>query len=272
MNAHVLASSTAERPAERTRRQEVVESSRAVWLLAGPLLLATLIAAPSPAHAQGNERSQEARHEAECRLAAQVLTRGQPANKRAWALSKIKTCGARGGRALADALEDHRSAERRSASQEEIVEAASEIVDRELFRTALDIATDRSASPVGRIQAIRVLYQQITPGGSPPFKAFVAPGAGLTRTPPSTEPAIDTPLAEDALERLVRALRRVERTAVSEDVRIAADRVAGAAEFDRTVKQFCGEDVTLECLEELRQKRRSAPIGADTSSGEGPGP
>jgi hypothetical protein len=47
----------------------------------------------SPLHAQ-DQRSWEARHGAECRLAHQVLTTGQPAVRRDWALSK--SCPARG--------------------------------------------------------------------------------------------------------------------------------------------------------------------------------
>lgn len=66
-------------------------------------LLSTIIflIVASPAHAQQEEASTRAQHDAECRLAAQVLTQARPANERERAMATLPRCPIEGADAAA---------------------------------------------------------------------------------------------------------------------------------------------------------------------------
>ena len=101
-------------------------------------------------------------HRNECRLAAQVLTTGQPANKTGWALDLIPLCGATGGSAVAELVRRHARATAPSEF-EPLVELATQLRDRAVYNAALAVATDTRATEPARIQSIRILAAQLNP-------------------------------------------------------------------------------------------------------------
>lgn len=102
-------------------------------------------------------------HRNHCRLAEQVLVAGEPANKRGWALSYIHMCGVEGGRVASTVLMRHRSDVAFHVGLDEVVSAVSSLVDRDLARTALELAADQAAGAAARVQALRVLFSQVAP-------------------------------------------------------------------------------------------------------------
>lgn len=196
-------------------------------------VLAALAVTDGSADAQepeGRDRGQEAKHKAQCRLAHQVLTRGQPAVKRDWALGKIGTCEELGGEAIASELERLRSTEARTQELESVVLATSRFVDREVAQTALDIASDPSAGVVARVQAIRILSYQLSPGTNAPYESFVEPGGGIFVR--ATEPVVvGEPLPANMSETIHNTLADIRDAASApEPVRTAAENVARQAQ------------------------------------------
>lgn len=139
-------------------------------------MLAFLSWSSDAAAQAGRDTAADRRHRADCRLAHQVLTKGQPAVKREWALGKIRVCEELGGEALAAELRRHRQAESPTEALEEAVRATRDFVDARLAEVALDITSDPSAGTAARVQAIRVLSYQITPGSSASFEELTDPG------------------------------------------------------------------------------------------------
>lgn len=130
-----------------------------------------------PVHAQhtgGSAQPDTVHLRNACRLAAQVLERGQPANRHEWALSRIAGCGAEGGRALAASLARVRSATSRTQEMELLVGAALGFLDRSVYTTAVDIARDPSAGEVARVQAFRILLSQVRPSSPPTYEELAA--------------------------------------------------------------------------------------------------
>lgn len=95
------------------------------------------------------------KHRNDCRLAEQVLTHGQPANNRAWALRVISNCGPLGGEAVATLLHDYKYATERTQEYEEIVLLATRLTDRSIYEAAMELSRDPEATNLARIQSIR---------------------------------------------------------------------------------------------------------------------
>jgi hypothetical protein len=112
-------------------------------------------------------------HRNDCRLAHQVLTNGQPAVKRSWALAIVAGCGPLGGEALAHLLREHRFDTEQNPELERIVTSATKLTDRAIYEAAIAVAQDRTAGVVGRVEALRTLYNQLTPGSFAPYESFV---------------------------------------------------------------------------------------------------
>ena len=81
---------------------------RSKWMIRMPsgvlILVGAMATVPPPAMGQ-NADSVQLRNE--CRLAHQILTKGQPANQRDWALEFIRRCGSLGGEAIAHLIRSH---------------------------------------------------------------------------------------------------------------------------------------------------------------------
>ena len=135
----------------------------------GAVLMLTI---SSNAEAQVNPDSVKWRND--CRLASQIVTHGQPANRREWAIRVLPDCGAEGGRAVAAALNLHRSGGGKAEELEELVMITSVLHDANVFRAALSIAVDPAAQERARVQAFRILYFQLTRGAVDPYESFLA--------------------------------------------------------------------------------------------------
>lgn len=206
-----------------------VPSTGSTGLLLAGVVLLLMPVQPAAAQGGGQERAREAKHQADCRLAHQVLTTGQPAVKRDWALAKIGTCRELGGEALAAQLDDHRLTGERTDRLEQVVLATSRFVDREIVRATLEIAADPAAGTVARVQAIRVLSYQIAPASHAPYESYVQPGGTLFAR--ATESVVvGTPLQDGTCTRIRSVLAEVhEAASTPEPVRIAARNVAEQA-------------------------------------------
>jgi hypothetical protein len=99
----------------------------------------------------------------ECRLAAQVISTGNPAPRKDWALAVIRTCR-EGGAALARAISRART-NPDTAALNALTAPTVQLRDGAVFATALEIAGDRSASVEARVFAIRTLIWSMYPGG-----------------------------------------------------------------------------------------------------------
>lgn len=195
---------------------------------------ALLVAVPHPGLAQeggGQERTREARHRAQCGLAHQVLTKGQPAVKREWAVGKIGTCRELGGESIAAELDRLRFTGERTDRLERVVWVTNRFVDRAIARMALDIASDPTAGEVARVQAIRVLSFQVAPASNASYEEFVQPnGTMFSRATGSV--LVGTPLTPEMCDRIRTELTRIhDDPSAPESVRIAARNVAEQAEL-----------------------------------------
>ena len=196
----------------------------------GLLVLAASLGVPARLLAQADPDS--VRHRNDCRLAAQVVTLGQPAIRRTWALRTLPTCGAVGGRAIAEALRAASTAQRWEQGLEDIVMLSSVLHDAQIFSAAADIAANPGAGKAARIQAIRVLYFQIGRGRTDPYESFLAEASdGPTYVPVSDYPfAIGEPLPRDAGTRAARVASTIlSQPGLDPDICAAAQRLARAA-------------------------------------------
>lgn len=127
------------------------------------VLLATAVSRPlraqqSPPDAADPERVQLRN---DCRLAAQVLTTGQPAPKREWALATIPDCG---GDAPAAVAATWRLMPADSTTLDLLVAASVHRLDARTLAAASDVAGDRGAPTATRLAALRTLASYALPG------------------------------------------------------------------------------------------------------------
>lgn len=172
-----------------------------LWALV-TLVSVALFGAADEARAQAvRDTAVERKHQDDCRLAHQVLTTGQPAVKRDWALGVIGTCGEEGAEAIAAVLRLHRSATRRTEELDALVYQASTLIAQEIFSTALDIAADPSAGRIARIEALRIIASQAEPRTFVGFEQFIEPGGGLTIPIADFPLTVVEPLGEGVVDR-----------------------------------------------------------------------
>lgn len=179
----------------------------------------------------GQVNPDSVRHRNDCRLAAQILTSGQPANRRTWALRLLPTCGAAGGVAIADALRSARAAQGWEPGLEEIVMLTSVLHDANIFAAAANVAADPSAGKAARIQAVRVLYYQLGRGRADPYESFLAGDEGLIYIGPSDYPyEVGAPVPGDAATRAAQVAATIlSGTGVDPDLCAAARTLAREA-------------------------------------------
>ncbi|MDQ4078045.1 MAG: hypothetical protein M3220_17580 [Chloroflexota bacterium] len=126
-------------------------------LLAGCLLL---ISSTTPLSGQGNDRSAEMHHRNQCRLAAQVLSTGNPAPKRDWARDYITTCTEEGPRILA---EQWRAAAADTGALRYLVLNTGRMRDARLYEALREVAADRSRPDLARVGAMLALARYVDP-------------------------------------------------------------------------------------------------------------
>lgn len=201
------------------------------------LTAALLVLAASPVFAQYPAQRwdgyRDVHHRNDCRLAAQILTHGQPANKREWAMSFIRGCGPLGGEAIGHLFRRHRAAEKRTPELEEVTLMATRMTDRSIYEAAMEIAQDPTAGTVARVQAIRAIFYQITPGSFAPYEDFVDTD-GLPIGISTYHARKGEPLPENVFDEIVEAMQVIQRDASApKPVRIAAWQVEHHAQAAR---------------------------------------
>jgi len=214
----------------------------------GLLTAAALVSVSGAARAQGGAGKDgyaDEQHRNDCRLAHQVLTAGEPANKRDWALETIPSCGVLGGEALAAMLLAHRGDAAADDELDALVQASVNLRDATLFRAGLQVAGDATAGDAARVAGWQVVHAQLT-GVYPPVTASEddGPQAGsmLATAPPAWGLAL--PADRDTLARAV-----ADRALASPDtplaVRELADHLVAALDLQAQVLRVCGPSGTL---------------------------
>lgn len=173
----------------------------------------------------------------DCRLARQILVHGQPANKRPWALGIIPNCGIDGADALTHELRDTRGAQARTPELDALANAATDVIDGEIYRVAIEVAVDPSAGEAARVHALGVWHAQVTGGEILPYEALVSDpvtGAEIVLGPVTTvRPLTLRPLPTDALNSSISALMALIEGELNPRVLLAARHVLGSFEFRR---------------------------------------
>jgi hypothetical protein len=99
-------------------------------------------------------------HRNDCRLAAQVLTKGEPANKTEWARGLIVSCNEELPATLTTALRNARTSSDLSELGA-LRRGALYVRDADFFDAALDVAGDRSASVRARAASVLIAAMQL---------------------------------------------------------------------------------------------------------------
>ncbi len=216
-----------------------------------------LLALPATTRAQVQVVTDSILRRNNCRLAEQILTHGEPANKRAWALWQISVCGTSGAEVLAPLINAHRGEEEFSAALDSLIIAGRELIEPVLFETALDIASDASAGRSARVQAIRLLFAMLTPGHVGSYESFLADGGHLSTSMSFHMKYLPEPMT--ALERADVVLTEIMATEnTPEDVLAAADKVRLRIWF----RLECTLEMsTDECVERVTARERTLKQG-----------
>lgn len=228
-----------------------------IFVPVGLLLFAIGSVAPGAAQSRSGEEDEQRHQRNDCRLAHQILVHGQPAQKRDWAIGYASNCGVLGGEALAAAIPLFRAVSATEGEMERLVQSAAFLIDQRIFQSALALAVDKTATPVSRVQAIRIAYHQLNPATFQSYEAFVSDSreTGIVHMPSvgSEAPAVGTPLPDDALERTMSAMSDVvAENTTSQAVRRAATYLLGDAEWKRVRERLCGAGISKqECSRRL---------------------
>ncbi|HEX8670239.1 MAG TPA: hypothetical protein VF710_00040 [Longimicrobium sp.] len=178
------------------------------------LITSIIAAAPEGAHAQSGAANPIAiKHRNDCRLAAQVLTRGEPHTKRAWARDYISSCPEEGPPAIA---REWRAVPADSAAVLQLMRASTAIRDVRIYERVREVVEDRSRADVIRVGAMHVLDSYVNPlhggwfGSVPPeggeVKVVHPETALVTHAPYANGPL---PLVAPVREPVLQLLQRV---------------------------------------------------------------
>lgn len=190
-------------------------------------LVLALLVIPSTSSAQDVRDS--VKHRNDCRLAAQILTRGQPAIRMPWALRIVPDCGATGGDAVAEVI---RASPRGGVSEtklESVVMVASVLEDAGIFSAALEAAGDGAGDKAARIQALRVLFYQLCTGRIDPYESFLSTNETVYIPIADYPRTVGRPLPADAVAQAATLARQlITNHAIDSDVRAAARKLLSA--------------------------------------------
>lgn len=177
---------------------------------------------PTVLYGQADPDSVKLRND--CRLADQVLTTGNPAPHREWALGVIWLCP-RAGSTLSNALRTA-TATTDTSYLDALTAPAIELRDGDLFSAAMSVAGNPSASVPARVFAIRTLIYTARPGGSVDYDRLVAddPRVCLGSSSPHSSVRSGTPLPSDYVEQMRALANRTFRDGTQpKSVRQAAE-------------------------------------------------
>jgi hypothetical protein len=124
------------------------------------LSVLAVLGTSSQSLAQENDRAREVHRRNQCRLAAQVLTSGHPANKREWAEGFIGNCPSEAPAILAERWLSNGQ----TVMQIRVLASHSfQIPDRRIYAGVLKAATDATRDPYLRIGALTTLASYAMP-------------------------------------------------------------------------------------------------------------
>lgn len=144
------------------------------------LAAALPVLAAVPATAQQTGRPDEVHHRNECRLAAQVLTTGNPASKREWARGYITSCVEEAPEFLAAEWARVGSD---SAALRYLIFDSGRIRDERLYSQLRTVISDESRPDPVRIGAMIVLARYVDPHNSVWFSDLRAPEGEVRHIP-----------------------------------------------------------------------------------------
>ena len=164
-----------------------------------------------------------------CRLASQVLTKGEPANHTGWALGVIPRCGPLAGQVVVERLRNAPPIPSARDSLELLIGVTWGLQDATLFNGAVAVAQDPAAPEHARVEALRVLYGILLPGQYVSYEAIT--GGAREWTDSFDAPVYHgDPLPNGYLARLTDVTDRLgQDPAIPAVVRTAAQSVAGIA-------------------------------------------
>lgn len=119
----------------------------------------TVLVSAGDMEAQAADTAHRAKLRADCRLAEQILTEGQPAVKRDWALGVIGACPG-----LADVLAQlWRDPPTDEQELEKLFSLSREVRDCDVFTAVREVASSPSRPSLSRIAALAVLGSYLRP-------------------------------------------------------------------------------------------------------------
>jgi hypothetical protein len=136
-----------------------------------------------PRHCMAQANPDSIKHRNDCRLAAQVLSTGNPAPRYRWALEMAWHCPD-AAPAIAQRLEASASS-RDTAALNALTAPTIQLRDGRIFAAAIRIAGDKAASREARVFAIRTLIYAMRPGGGISYDALVNPNGSCFGGGPS---------------------------------------------------------------------------------------
>jgi hypothetical protein len=126
------------------------------------LALGAAMAVSSAASGQAADRVAEVRHRNNCRLAAQVLTQGQPANRSAWARDYIASCPTEAPEALAEQW----TAAAEGADLNWLIQTSVRVPDERVFEAAARVAESGSHPNSVRVAALVAIARLAKPAAN----------------------------------------------------------------------------------------------------------
>lgn len=180
---------------------------------------------PAVTSAQRSTEAEDAKLRADCRLATQVLTTGNPARKEEWAWKTITRCEESAGAVLATLWAD---APADTAELDRLYVASDRRRDRRVLETLIEVARTRESAQLVRLGALRVLAAYTDPRLVVDWEHLLQPGAETgrrvllsTRTDVVTFDGIE-PLPPDTEDRVLAALRQLAASDPDPVIRTAA--------------------------------------------------
>jgi hypothetical protein len=123
------------------------------------------------------------KHRNDCRLAAQILTTGEPHTRRDWARGYIAACGNEGPPAI---VQEWRNVPSDTAAVVQLMRASTAIRDMRIYEQVRIVALDRSRADVVRVGAMHVLDSYADPHHAGWFLSMPPAGGQVRRVNPAT--------------------------------------------------------------------------------------
>ncbi len=185
------------------------------------------------AQGQGTRERDDAQLRNDCRLALQVLTLGQPADRYGWARDVIVKCDESGGPALVSLW---RSVPADAAELAHVVYSTSRVRDQRILEELLTVARDQARPAVVRLSAFQVLVSYYKPSAYVSLRSLRQPpfGSPLGFVTEFVATEGSSPLGPTTLTSIHNLMRELAQSDPDQTVRNAARFLAEA--FDAELR------------------------------------